>query len=357
LTIATVITDVRLEVARGAFAVRGRVTAAGAPVARAAIGVGNRAAVSDEGGRYLVADLPAGSYPVTVSIGVLGVEQPRPLVITDHDVEHDLEIGARTELLVEVVDASGRPVAGQEVSVKQTLDDGATGSSDTTDAAGLVRFEALLPTEATLSGPRLPTASVDLRGPHGRPVRLRTEASGRLDGQVRAPPGTSAAGREVCAFVGGDRSGCQDTGPDGSFAFAGLPPGHYRLELRSGRAWNSAQPADAVAEADVRVNATTEVVLEVPADDAELAGRVIDAAGAPVDDALVMYFLRNVRTYAAGSQALGGGLDVAVTGADGRFRFTRVRPGPEYEVEALTRAGRHGQAPGPTDREVVIRLD
>jgi hypothetical protein len=356
LSIATVILDVRLEVARVAFAARGRVTAAGAPVARAEVGVGDRRAVSDEAGRYLVADLPAGSYPVSVQTGVLGVDQPRPLVISDRDVEHDLEIGTRTDLRVEVVDGSGRPVEGQEVWVQQTLDGATVGSDVTTDAAGRVHFEGLLPTEATLSGPRLPTATVDLRAPRARPIRLRTEESGRLEGEVRAPSGTSGAGRRVCAARNGDSPRCEDTGPAGTFAFAALAPGHYRLELRSGRVWNSAQPAEAIAEADVRAGATTEVMLNVTADDAELAGRVLDAAGRPVDDALVIYFLKNVRSYSAGSQALGGGLDVAVTSADGRFRFTRVRPRLEYEVEALTRQGRRGQSPGPTDREIVIRL-
>jgi hypothetical protein len=37
--------------------------------------------------------------------------------------------------------------------------------------------------------------------------------------------------------------------------------------------FNGAQPAEAAAEADVRRDATSEVVAGVPADDAQLAGR------------------------------------------------------------------------------------
>jgi hypothetical protein len=356
VSLATVITDLRLEVTRSAFTARGRVTAEGAPVAGAEVEAGEREALTDEAGHYLLADLPAGSYEISVRTGVVSAAQPGPLVVSDRDVERDLEIGARTALLVEVVDTSGKPVEKQEVSLEQALDeDAAIGASEPTDAAGRVRFAGLLATRARLSGPRLPTETVDLRRPRVRPVRLVARESGRLQGRVHAPPGTSGAERRVCATKDGDSSRCEDTDADGSFSFA-LSPGHYRVEVRSGRVWSSAQPAEAAAEADVRQDATSEVVLEVPADDAELAGRVLDAAGRPVDDALVIYFLRGIRSYSAGSWALGGGLDVAVTAIDGRFRFTRVRPHLDYEVEALTRQGRRARAPAATDREIEVRL-
>jgi protocatechuate 3,4-dioxygenase beta subunit len=357
VSIATVVTDLRLEVARTAFAARGRVTAGGAPVEGAAVEAGERQASTDEAGRYLLADLPAGTYEISVRTGVLIAAQPRPLVVSDRDVEQDLEIGVRTDLLVEVVDTSGKPIEKQEVSLEQALDDSsAIGASEPTDAMGQVRFRGLLATRAKLSGPGLPTGTVDLRTPHSRPLRLVAQESGRLQGRVHAPPGTSIAERRVCAEKDGDSSRCEDTGPDGSFSFAALAPGRYRVEARSGRVWSSAQPAEATAEADVRKDATSEVVLEVPADDAELAGRVLDAAGRPVDDALVIYFMRGLRSFSAGSWALGGGVDVAVTTADGRFRFTRVRPHLDYELEALTRQGRRGRAPVAIDGETTIRL-
>jgi hypothetical protein len=357
VSIATVVTDLRLEVARTAFTARGRVTAGGAPLAGAEVEAGGREVVTDEAGRYQLADLPAGSYEISVRTGVVTASQPAPLVVSDRDVERDLEIGARTELLVEAVDAAGRPIERQEVSLEQELGDGAAiGASDPTDAVGQVRFRGLLATRARLSGPGLSTEIVDLRTPRARPVRLVARESGRLQGRVQAPAGTSVAERRVCASKDGDSSRCEETGADGSFSFAALLPGHYRLEVRSGRVFNSAQPPEAAAEADVRRDVTSEVVLEVPADDGQLAGQVLDAAGRPVDDALVIYFLRGVRMFSAGSWALGGGLDVAVTAADGRFRFTRVRPHVDYELEALTRQGRRGQAPAATEGETTIRL-
>src|SRR5207247_4379737 len=151
---------------------------------------GSRRTTTDEAGRYSVASVPSGSYQVRVTTGFLNLAQPRPIVVGDRDVEADLEVGARAALLVEVIDGGGNPVAGQEVELEQGLDDGAVGTSERTDAAGRVRFDGLLPTEARLAGPLLAAQKIDLRRPRDRPVRLVSSDRGGLQGHLRAAPGT-----------------------------------------------------------------------------------------------------------------------------------------------------------------------
>jgi protocatechuate 3,4-dioxygenase beta subunit len=357
VTLATVIADARLEVRRDAFAITGRVTAAGTPLAGIDVEGGGRKAVTDEGGRYRLTDLPAGAYQVQATTGFLNVAPAVNVTLRGQDAVADLELGPRVTLVGEVADVAGRPVAQHEVMLEQAADGSQVGLGAETDATGRFRFEGLLPTRAKLSGRALESQDVDLSRPRARPVRLLLSPTGRLQGVVKAPPGTSIADRMVHATeVQSASEFSAGSEADGSFAFGAVPPGRYTLEIRSGRARNSANPPEARADGVmVRAGATTEVTLEVAADDGVLAGRVLDARGAPVDDALVIYFQRGLRVFAAGSQALGGGVDAAVTGPDGAFRFTGVRRNQLLEIEARTRAGQHGRAE-VTGSEVVVRL-
>lgn len=355
VSIATVVTDVRLEVTRTAFSVRGRVKSKGRPLPDADVEIGGRRATSEDGGRYVVADLPPGTYEVGVGFGPHTVSQPKPIVVSDRDVEADLEVGEYFTLLVEVVDTAGKPVERQDVSLWQSMEHVSIESIEETNAAGRARFSGWVSDEAELRTPLATRQKVDLRKAPPGPVRLVLPQHGRLQGRVRAPAGTSVADRQVCAHREGQSDDCIDTGPDGSFIFGVVLPGPYTIEVRSVGGTLGLVGAPPTTAATVRAGATTEVVLDVPADDGVLAGRVIDARGAPVEDALVIYALQGVRRYSLGTRGLGGGLDATVTDNLGRFRFTGVRPNQRYELEAFTRSGRHGKSDA-AGLESVVRL-
>jgi len=139
-------------------------------------------------------------------------------------------------------------------------------------------------------------------------------------GVVVSPDNTPVVGVSVRAL---DGSGAWTSGPDGSFAFTAADDAILQARHAS---W-----APAFARVDLPVQTSRRLTLRLLGADGavselDLAGTVIDTAGAPVDGALVA------------AVAIGGGRDEAplwraVTGADGRFVFEDV-PAGRYLVRA-----------------------
>ncbi len=137
------------------------------------------------------------------------------------------------------------------------------------------------------------------------------------------------------------------TGPDGSFAFAGLGAGALRLAVRA----TGYAPRD-----EERLRLGPGQALELPAivlrPGMVLAGRVVDADGRPVAAADL------VRPAEGPALLAGGGSVLARTAADGSFRIETLAPGPwtihvrtpEHPVLAAS-----GDAPAPG--QVVAGLE
>lgn len=182
---------------------------------------------------------------------------------------------ARTAALEAHVTRDGKPVADIEVA----LSDGSAPVTATakTDAHGVARFAALGdgPFELSAIGPSLASPLVRIADVPTTPIELALEPANDLHGTLR---GADRATIEL-APVDLDQAVRTATAVDGHFELAGVPPGRWRLTatspgLRQASARDVVLPARAIS-----------VTME-PA--GELAGTVVDRAGAPIAGATIV---------------------------------------------------------------------
>ncbi len=128
---------------------------------------GSRSTLSDDEGRFAIAELPAGSYALSAARGgfvtsAYGAQRParrgRPIAVGPGEAVRDLSvrIWRGAVLTGQVVDERGRPVADLTVRASGTRPNGAiyqslTNNGVSTDASGRFRVFGLEPGECILS--------------------------------------------------------------------------------------------------------------------------------------------------------------------------------------------------------------
>lgn len=325
-----------------------RVAATQMSVVRAAAGSARRAvpeAYTGAAGRFRVVGLRAGE-PAQLTVereGYATRRLPWVAIPPPEPLEIVLEPGSTVAGLV--VGGDGEPVAGARVTAEAA--DAGPGSapaswrqSAVTDEEG--RFEITdiaggkLWLQAQARG-LLPGEKVPVEVPSGGVldnVRLTLEAGATVLGRVRSPDGEPVAGARI-EVLAGDRSfgrrsflSRSDTATDGDgrYRLEGVPTGPQSL------AATQQDYARAVRDLDVRPG-ENRLDFELAAG-WEVAGRVIDAAGAPVPGSAVT--LRPAE----------GSRQETTSGPDGAFAFQGVAEGT-WRLRAEKPGQGVGEVPQP----------
>lgn len=256
-------------------------------------------------GELLVADLVPGVYLVEATVTGFATARREGVDLTRGPVdglELVLRRGGRVE--GELSGADRAALAGTTVTASR--DDGGPSLRGTIDHRGHYRIDGLGPgrwriTAASPATGHRATGEVDLDGTETARLDLELEVVGvALTGRVlvdRRP--ASGADLWLVPEEGGAGLGTR-TAFDGSFRFAGLEPGRYRLELRPS--------------------------LEVPA-----ASRLVDLHG----DDEVLFDLTAAAvsgTVAASAGVSLAGLRAVLTAPDGRRQLTDVDPEGRFRI-------------------------
>ena len=293
---------------------------------------------TDARGDFLMPGLRPGEYTVVAREG--GRAPGVAAVVVEPEAE------ARVEILLSeggfvtgrVVDPDGRPLAGRlrlEVVDEQRL---ATSASE--------RIAADARADGTFALGPLPPGALGIAVAAPRHATRRVEATttrrGTTDlgdvvletglairGRVRDREGSGLGGASVRARLRrpGERSlGEATSEADGEYVVAGLRPGAYSL--------TAALPGYATASATASAGGDpVDLVMEAGG---EIAGRVVDAAGQPAEDATLD------AEWAGGAEAApGGGASGSAEEGDGRFVLRDLAAG-RYVVKA--RAPGKGEA-------------
>ncbi|MBL9018963.1 MAG: carboxypeptidase regulatory-like domain-containing protein [Myxococcales bacterium] len=247
----------------------------------------------------------------------------------DRSVELDDDVAGTIRLEGQVIDADANPVAGATIAI-----DTRPSRTVTSEADGSFAIEDLTARSYEL----VATAGDLVGGPIGvqvhartEPVILRLAAGATVEVAValardRSP--VSGARVELNGLV--DRGAT--TGPTGTAALRGVPPGWYLVVASA----SGFAPSTTFLEV---TSSTAHVRLELVSG-APVSGRVVDPAGAPIAGARVRYEGVSDWTQAPS--------DAIETGADGRFRIAAL-PAGSFRFEA-----RHDEhAPGVTDTLVL----
>ena len=320
-----------------------------APLSGAHLSAGGAAAVTDPSGAFALHGIPPGQATLTVSRAGY-VTSTTQLRVPRGQIQRGARLVLRPAAHVSgtVEQSDGTPVAGAPVFAER-YDFGPVAAATplgTTDAKG--RFEGdLAPGEVTLraTAPNGEARSSVLSlhaGNASEGLVLVVDIGGEIEGRVVEESGHPVASASVYAVETASQrvsNGVAVAG-DGTFQIPGLPTGVYAVIARSG--------ARRVQKAGVRLSAGDTRQVEIRFGTGAIAGRVLDAAGAPLVGASV-------------DVAPEGGSAIAETGMesgpDGAFRFEGLA-GARFTVRAVAPAGdaeRHGVAAGATD--VVLRIE
>lgn len=280
--------------------ISGRITTAdlGAPIRRAEVRAISergltRLATTDDDGRFVVRDLPAGSFTVHASKSgfvPLYFGQRRPferratiLLTEGQRGSADVRLPRAGAITGRIVDATGEPVMGASVqALRRRMVDGqrglqAVGSADTTDDTGAYRIYGLPPGEYVVSAtPRriedrtgrivaesvpgrgapifypgtanrdeAQRITVDVSGEARADMQLNPVRTSRVTGVVLSANGTPAAGAMITLLssdlnLGGpSMAGLlpfriqDDAAGDGTFELVGVPPGSFVLRAQT----------------------------------------------------------------------------------------------------------------------------
>lgn len=303
---------------------------------------GSRSAKTDDQGRYRIDGLGNGLHSVSAS--VRGSALARRTDVRPGGAAVDLYLFAGGSVSGVVRGADAEPLAGAVVQAEPETPvfGGTPPRPDTSRADG--RFEiAGLPAGAYRLVARhhdfAPAVSAPIPIEKGADARedLVLEQGGQLTGRLVDPEGRPiAAGRVLVTELNGQAAPRAladllraDSGGDGSFRLASLPPGDHMLSISA--FGYSAKPVDARVEAGGARADVGDVVLETGL---AIRGRVRDRAGAPVAGAQLSGF--QARVAAPGTQFPAEGRSEA----DGSFVLGGLAPGT-YRV--TVRAGGYGE--------------
>lgn len=265
-----------------------------------------RPTVTDETGRYLLRNVPAGNLAVTFDHPDFAITTTEIQLSASHDLGRTV-LSRGASIAGEVVDGEGKPVSGVSLHAWQRDAIGAGGrnnASAVTDEHGRFRMAGLADGEFQLRiwDPRY-FAGENVAKSGGADVRIVLRAAGRLLGRVTAR-GLPVANASVRAQRGDDFVGWARTGPEGSFTMESLPPDEPFDLTFTHDAYRELKVEAVRASAD----RTQDFVMEAGA---EVSGRVVDAAGRGIAGAEVQVrvdgrFTKQVESDASGAFTAGG---------------------------------------------------
>ncbi len=263
-----------------------------------------------------------------------------------------------------VVDAGGKPVSHLHVGADpvaepgQPRGPGTAFCQDDTDADGRFTITGLLAGAYQLSvsaesPPRaVPGTPTDVRLTEGEDldgIRIELPATGEVRGRV-VDENNRPIVRASIALIGDERQYGQ-AADDGSFTFAAVAPGTYRVKAyHEGRTLRAPGRGDDDVQGEpveVRVGSTEDVKLIVADASGTLTGVVRDADGAPIADAFIDAARESDSAGASGGGALRDSRwrsyygPPHMTDLDGRFTLTDLASGT-YTVRANRRGGGEG---------------
>jgi large repetitive protein len=276
--------------------VRAELSGGASPTAMVRVGAdaGDGEAATDAEGRYEIAGLAPGTYVLTASHPDWSEATAR-VELAEEPASADIRL-SRGGSLGGAVLASGRPVAGAQVSLSAAGDTGARpgagfpGSGEQgalSDEGGRFRFDRLTPGRytlaASLGGQSSPPVEAVLTGEGAQEVQLVLGEGALVRGVVTGLPDAQLAGVNVGA-QGRDFFATTRTGQGGVFEVAGVPEGMLTLRANAGDFMSGTRSAQAtVTIAPGQAEATAEIVFE--------AGHRVDGrvtrGGRPVTDAMV----------------------------------------------------------------------
>jgi hypothetical protein len=291
-------------------AISGRITTSdtGAPIRRAEVRAISergltRLATSDDDGRFVVRDLPAGSFTVHASKSgfvPLYFGQRRPferratILLTEGQRGiADIRLPRAGAIAGRIFDTTGEPVMGATVqALRRRMVDGQrglqmVGASDTTDDTGAYRIYGLPPGDyfvtasprrvedqtgrvvadavpgrgapifypGTANRDEAQRVAVDVSGEARADMQLNTVRTSRVTGVVLSANGTPAAGAMISLissdlnFAGAAMEGPlplriqDDAAADGTFELVGVPPGSFILRAQTVPRFPAIDPA------------------------------------------------------------------------------------------------------------------
>jgi protocatechuate 3,4-dioxygenase beta subunit len=293
---------------------------------------------TDARGQFRMSGVPPGEYTAVARAGGRAPGIAVAVVEPLGEATVRLTVSDGGYAIGRIVDAEGRPLAGRvrvEVLSERSLPAfaselmAAEAGTDGTFALGPLPLGAL---GLDVSAPRHASRRIDVEIPaRGRTAELgevALEAGLAIRGRVREREGGGVAGAAVRATLrdaGGASDGEATSEADGTFLVAGLRPGRHYV--------SAAAPGYATAHATASPGGEAlELVLEPGG---QLVGRVVDADGAPVEEALVS------AEDAGGASGPGGFVSGRADEGDGGFVLRDVAAG-SYSLEV--RAGSRGEA-------------
>jgi len=332
-------------------------------------GDGRRYDTAVQQGAVTFAAVQPGTYIVQVTCDLYLSRAPYPdLVVAAAPVEAAWLVDTGPTVRGIVVDTAGKPIADASIYARNVGGDPRAASASSRDEtftdgsfvivglrAGKIELNATAPDHPRLDPPLELELTADVDD-----VRITLADAGAIQGTVVDETGVPVARLEIRAR-GNPDGGSGETGDDGAFLVRGVPAGTYRvfayrdndLLRKPGNTDDDIQGERVV----VKNGETTTVQLVVESAGGVIRGRVVDAAGQPVNDAFVRAEREPEGTGRQRGNALRGARwswsqRPAVTDVDGAFAIEHLAPG-KYSVLAYRTGGSEAHAEGVALGETV----
>lgn len=352
---ASVVENVRLEVTHG-FVIRGKVFVNDRPVSNQQVSGGETVATTNAFGEYELDAVPPGQYTLEVSGGepqqaLYRHNSSVRISVVDRDVTANINLGKRVSVSFVVVDRKGRPQERINLDLKQQNAQVQASAECLTNHDGSCTVEGAIPgLMLARVAASVPYREIEVPTPSNEPVRFVVDEGVAVAGRIVRSDGGAVGSRYILlGATDGKQSQSTRCQPDGSFTFARVLAGNYRIQVRA----SSISSSDDAEEANLAVivhagQDVRDLLVELPAQNQTISGTVLGIDGAPQGDVLVECQLRSATAPE----------DRTVTDIAGRFRCENLRPRHAYHLTAYSPEGAssdlaHVRA-GASD--VVLRL-